>query len=184
MYQKKSPSRSSVETKSDLLSIKKTLYNDLDDLFVSMSDIEINKLIGKGATSEVYIGQYQFCSVAIKKLKLSSLSHKQIMNIMMEMTCLKKLRHPNVISLYAIAFEQSTQTIYMITELCEQLSLRSFFKKFKDKIPSKVKLIIILDIAKALYHVHGSKPLIVHRDVKPENIFLTRDLKAKLGDFG
>lgn len=160
------------------------LYNELDDLFVGLSDLEVNKQIGKGATSEVFIGQYQFCSVAIKKVKLQTLSPKQATNIVMEMSCLKKVKHPNIISLYAIAFDLQSQTVYMVTELCEQLSLRSFFKKFKDKIPSKVKYKIILDIAKALYHIHGSKPVIVHRDVKPENIFLTGDLKAKLGDFG
>ncbi len=182
LFQKKSGKNADI--KSDLTSLKRVLYNELDDLFIGLSDIEVNKLIGKGATSEVFIGQYQFCSVAIKKVKLQSLSPKQAINIIMEMSCLKKVKHPNVISLYGIAFDPQNQTVYMVTELCEQLSLRSFFKKFKDKIPSKVKYKIILDIAKALFHIHGSKPLIVHRDVKPENIFLTGDLKAKLGDFG
>ncbi len=149
---------------------------------VTIQDIELGKSIGKGATSEVFIGQYRFCPVAVKKVKLGSLQPKQIVNIVNEIDCLRKMRHPNIISLIGVGLDQGQ--VLIITELCEQLSLRSFFKKFKDKIPGKVKLKIIFDIAKALFHIHCEKPAIVHRDVKPENIFLTGDLKAKLGDFG
>lgn len=108
---------------------------------------------------------------------------KQITNIINEIDCLKKTRHPNVISLFGVGLDQGS-TVLIVTELCEQLSLKSFFKKFKDKIPGKVKLKMIFDIAKSLFHIHSERPSIVHRDVKPENIFLTADLKAKLGDFG
>lgn len=140
-------------------------------------------MIGKGATSEVYIGQYKFTPVAIKKIKLNTLNPKQLISIVNEISFLKKIRHPNVITIYAMSIDQS-QCVYLATELCEQLSVKSFFQKFKGKIPEKVKIKIIFDIAKALYHIHGEKPLVVHRDIKPENVFLTGDLKAKLGDFG
>lgn len=163
--------------------MKKVIYQELDDLFVPTAEMDVGKMIGKGATSEVYIGQYMFGPVAIKKIRLGTLTYKQLVSIVNEISCLKKIRHPNVISLYAMAVDQN-QSVYLATELCEQLSLKSFFHKFKGKIPFKVKVKIIFDIAKALYHIHNHNPSIIHRDVKPENIFLTGDLKAKLGDFG
>lgn len=169
--------------KNDLPVLKRMIYNELDELFVPTSEMEMGKIIGKGATSEVYIGQYMFSPVAIKKIRLGSLTHKQLVSIVNEISCLKKIRHPNIVSLYAMAIDQN-QSVYLATELCEQLSIKSFFQKFKGKIPLKVKVKVIFDIAKALYHIHGHKPCIVHRDLKPENIFLTGDLKAKLGDFG
>lgn len=77
-----------------------------------------------------------------------------------------------------------TKDLLIVTELCEQQSVKKFIEKFKGKAPNNVKLRIIFDIAKAIYYMHNSKPQIIHRDLKPENVFLTADLKAKIGDFG
>lgn len=74
--------------------------------------------------------------------------------------------------------------LLIITELCEQQSIKKFIEKFKGKTPNNVKMRIIFDIAKAIYYMHQTSPQIIHRDLKPENIFLTADLKAKVGDFG
>lgn len=180
---KKSKSSNGRDWRKELPTLKKVIYNELDELFVSMEDIEISKKIGKGATAEVFIGQFRFCSVAVKKIKMTTLSCKQVMNLINELDCLRRLRHPNIISVFGISVD-SNQTVYIVTELCEQLSLKSFFKKFEGKIPPKVKLKMLMDIATALYHIHRENPAIIHRDLKPENIFLTGDLKAKLGDFG
>lgn len=131
----------------------------------------------------MFVGNFNFSPVAIKKIKLSSLSPKQISNIINEASCLKKIKHPNVIALYGISID-SNQNLYLVTELCEQLSMKSFFKKFKQKIPPAVKMKLIMDLAKSLHHIHGDRLGIIHRDIKPENVFLTTELKAKLGDFG
>lgn len=172
------------ETKNaDWESVKRIIVSELDELFVPFSDIEVSKVIGNGATSCVHVGNYRFCSVAVKKIKLTSLSPKQLANIVNEASFLKKINHPNVISIYALSIDQQ-QNLYLITELCEQLSVKSFFKKFKQKIPSAVKIRIIFDVAKALFHIHGDRLAITHRDIKPENVLLTGDLKAKLADFG
>jgi serine/threonine protein kinase len=171
------------DPRSDLKTIRNIIFNELDELFVPFCELEVGKLIGKGATSEVYIGQFKFSQVAVKKVRLASLAPKQLMNIVFEMKFLRKMRHPNIITMYGVTIDQSLNA-YIITELCEQQSLKSFFRKFKDKIPNKVKHKIIFDIAKSLNHIHSDKPGLIHRDIKPENIFLTSDLKAKLGDFG
>jgi len=82
-----------------------------------------------------------------------------------------------------VALDQDSNLLIM-TELCEQQSLKHFLKRFKSKAPLTVKLRMIFDIAKAIYYMHSNQPSVVHRDLKPENILLTADLKAKIGDFG
>ena len=76
------------------------------------------------------------------------------------------------------------KNLLIITELCEQESIKKFLVRFKTKIPFHVKIKILFDVAKAIYYMHENDPVIIHRDIKPENIFLTADLKAKIGDFG
>ena len=96
---------------------------------------------------------------------------------------MKKLRHPNIVMLIGVVFT-SQQDLLIITELCEQESLKKFFGKYKKKAPLNVKIRILFDIAKAVYFMHQNEPQVIHRDLKPDNIFLTADLKAKVGDFG
>lgn len=74
--------------------------------------------------------------------------------------------------------------VSIITEICEQGSLKSIIERYKGKLPIKRKLMIAFDIIKGIHYMHTLSPSIIHRDLKPENILITSDLKAKLGDFG
>ena len=58
--------------------IKGTVFKDLDDLIAREDEIEIGRLIGKGASSEVYFGNFRFCPCAVKKIKIDLMNAKQI----------------------------------------------------------------------------------------------------------
>jgi serine/threonine-protein kinase CTR1 len=159
------------------------VYRDLDDLAAKEEEIDLGKKIGSGASSEVFYGNFKFCPCAVKKIKMTMMNAKQINFIINEIACLKKLRHPNIVMIIGVLIDQE-DNLMIITELCEQESIKKFLTKFQKKAPLNVKMRILFDIAKAIYYMHESEPQIVHRDLKPENIFLTADLKAKIGDFG
>ena len=76
---------------------------------------------------------------------------------------------------------EENNTAYIIMELLEGQTLASYLQQ-EGKIPYEKAVSIILPIAQALKDVHAAG--VIHRDIAPDNIFLTKDGKVKLIDFG
>ena len=86
--------------------------------------------------------------------------------------------HPNLVRFYK-AWEEH-QRLYIQIELCE-CSL-SMFADLNHDIPEKEVWNFLIDMLQAVNHLHSNQYL--HLDIKPENIFISRDGIYKLGDFG
>ena len=74
--------------------------------------------------------------------------------------------------------------LLILTELCEEKSLKQYCLKYRSKISLTTKYRILFDISRAMFYMHSRSPQVIHRDIKCENIFITANFKAKLGDFG
>ncbi len=91
-----------------------------------------------------------------------------------------QLRHTNIVGVIDVGEIDSVQ--YMTLELVDGLDLRSLLKASPgEKLAPDTVALIGLDLAYALEHAHGS---LVHRDISPSNILLSRSGEAKLADFG
>jgi Tol biopolymer transport system component len=88
------------------------------------------------------------------------------------------LNHPNIVALFDIGKEGDTA--FVVTELLEGQTLRERISA--GPIPSRLALEYARSIADALAAAHDRG--IVHRDVKPENVFITADGRVKVLDFG
>ena len=66
-------------------------------MIISPTDFSIGTNISSGATSIVYLGTFQFVSVAIKKICLYTLCLKGLQSIVNELFILDRLKHPNII---------------------------------------------------------------------------------------
>lgn len=89
------------------------------------------------------------------------------------------MRHANIVQFHrAFTFESCT---YLILELCPNGSLMEMVKKRKGLTEAEVRFYTI-QIAGAIKYMHGKG--IIHRDLKMGNIFLDRNMNAKVGDFG
>ncbi len=91
-----------------------------------------------------------------------------------------RLRHTNIVGV--IDFGEVGGVHYMTLELVDGVDLRSLLKSSPgEKLTPETVALIALDLAYALEHAHGS---LVHRDISPSNILLSRTGEAKLADFG
>ena len=91
------------------------------------------------------------------------------------------LAHPNIVSVYD--FDRDGHTIFMTMELLEGQSLDKVIVANKPGgLPMQAALPLIEGIAQALAYAH--KKNIIHSDLKPGNVYLTKDKVAKVLDFG
>lgn len=134
--------------------------------------------IGKGSYSLVYCGKNMITDelVAIKRIIFMKNEEKD--RIEKEINIMKSLQHKNIIKLYDVVYDDSSINIVM--EYCEFGDLSTFLssKPLKEKYAKKI-MIQIKDAVKYLYDNN-----VFHRDIKTQNILLTKDKTIKLGDFG
>ena len=93
---------------------------------------------------------------------------------------LAQLSHPNVVG-YVDSFFHANY-LCIVTEYCQGGDMYNRLKACKTHIPEEQVLDWLVQTARALSHLHGKR--IMHRDLKTQNIFLTKDGVVRLGDFG
>ncbi len=138
-------------------------------------------VLGKGGFANVYLAYDNVLDqqVAIKVLKLNLASANDRDRFLFEARVGAKLRHPNIINIFDII--QTADGLQMVMEFVPGGTLSERIKK-KGPVPPREAIDIMRQVATALSHAHKSS--IIHRDVKPANIFVTGDGSVKLGDFG
>ncbi len=142
---------------------------------------EISGLIGAGGMGEVYrardtrLGR----NVAIKVLPSRFADHpERVRRFQQEALAVAALNHPNILTLHDIGTNNGVQ--YLITELLEGESLRDLLAGGPLSIPRAID--IGTQVAEGLAAAHEKG--IIHRDVKPGNVFVTKEGRVKILDFG
>ena len=100
-----------------------------------------------------------------------------------ESNILKNINHDNIVKYHDSFIEKGS--FYIIMEFCENLDLTEFIRQYKEMkklIDKNVIYNIIMEICLGLKEIHNKN--LIHRDLKPDNIFISEDFKIKLGDFG
>lgn len=151
---------------------------------LQLDDFELGAVLGVGTVGTIYasVDKRTGQQVAIKRLH-PAVSRDPLIGARFrrEMLVLERLRHPNVIS-YLGGGEDSDGNLFYVMELVEGGSFRDLLAGGGGGLAWPVVVNAAAQVCSALQcaHNHG----VIHRDLKPGNLFLTRDGGVKLGDFG
>lgn len=143
---------------------------------------EILGRIGSGGMADVYKGKDHKLNrfVAIKVLKSTYRSDETfIKKFLSEAQAAAGLMHPNVVNVYDVG--QDRGLYYMVMELVEGITLKDYIEK-KGKLSAKETISISIQMVTGIQAAHNCH--IIHRDIKPQNIIISKDGKVKVTDFG
>ena len=143
---------------------------------------EIIAKIGSGGMADVYKAKDHVLNrlVAIKVLKQEySTDATFVKKFRVEAQSAAGLSHPNIVSVYDVGEDDGVYFIVM--ELVQGITLKNYID-MKGKLDIREALNISVQIAAGLSAAHENR--IIHRDIKPQNIIMSRDGKVKVTDFG
>ena len=164
---------------------KESLHGDHHPAMIlgrQIGHYKIVKELGEGGMGSVYLaersdGEFEQ-QVAIKFLR-GYYSPSMRNRFRREKQILARLNHPNIAGLLDGGITDDG-TPYMIMEYVEGLPVDSYCRDHSLKL--KERLGLFLQICRAVQHAHSK--LVIHRDLKPQNIFVTEDGRIKVMDFG
>ena len=143
---------------------------------------EILGRVGSGGMADVYKGKDHKLNryVAIKVLKSDYRSDQVfIQKFLSEAQAAAGLMHPNVVNVYDVG--QDRGLYYMVMELVEGITLKDYIQK-KGKLSAKETISISIQMVTGIQAAHNRH--IIHRDIKPQNIIISKEGKVKVTDFG
>ena len=143
---------------------------------------EILESIGAGGMSDVYKAKDRKLNrfVALKVLKKEFSENKDFVSkFRTEAQAAAGLEHQNIVNVYDVGEEDGIY--YIVMELVEGITLKRYIEK-KQRLSVKESVSIAIQISMGLEAAHNNG--IVHRDIKPQNIMISKDGKVKVTDFG
>ena len=143
---------------------------------------EILVLIGSGGMADVYKAKCHKLNrfVAIKVLKSEFSSDSSFVSkFKAEAQAAAGLMHPNIVNVYDVGEER--RMYYFVMELVEGITLKHYIEK-KIRLTAKEAISIAIQVSMGIEAAHNNG--IIHRDIKPQNIIISKEGKVKVADFG
>ena len=149
-----------------------------------MEELQEIRLLGSGSFGNCYlcIDPQDNSKVVVKQIDISHMDLNQKKEAYHEAKIMSVFDHPNIIRFRDI-YATTSGKLNIVMDYADGGDLADRIKQQKGKFFPEVFIIdIFVQLCLALKHVHDRK--ILHRDIKAQNIFLTKDDIVKLGDFG
>jgi eukaryotic-like serine/threonine-protein kinase len=143
---------------------------------------EIIEKIGGGGMAMVYKAKCHLLNrnVAVKVLRNELIHDKDlVVKFKRESQAVASLSHPNIVNVYDVG--EIEDSYYIVMEMVRGKTLKKVIQE-KGMMHEDEIIYFSKQIARALQHAHEN--YVVHRDIKPQNILITEDHRAKVTDFG
>jgi tRNA A-37 threonylcarbamoyl transferase component Bud32 len=143
---------------------------------------ELQDRLGAGGMAKVFRAFDHALSrtVAVKMLHDDLVSNEELrQRFLREARVFARLRHPHIIEIHDVVHGE--QSAAMVMEFIDGTDLSHVAKRQPLRVP-ELAVAVLRPVMDALSHAHAEG--VIHRDVKPANIMLSRDGRVKLGDFG
>lgn len=144
---------------------------------------KLGTLLGKGAFGSVYMGLLPATSqlVAVKIIAVTSIVDAEVEKLQSELQLLRLFVHPNVVRFHGALWRPVEKDLCIFTEYVECGTVTAMVKRF-GALPLAVIQRYLRQILSGLAYLHSLN--VVHRDIKGENILVTKSGSVKLADFG
>lgn len=145
-------------------------------------EYRIVHVLGRGAFGTVYLAHDSLLDrpVAIKELTVTTQTDEMAFKrFLQEARIAGGLNHPHIVTVHALKVVEPN--VFLVMEYLAGGSLRALLEQ-RGFLPVEEAVRIAADVCEGLAAAHAKG--IVHRDVRPENVLLTEDGRAKVGDFG
>ena len=145
----------------------------------------LHEELGHGGMGVVYRASHDYWNgeFAIKVIKPSLVEDEEVRSrFLAEAAIMGRLRHVNIIEAHPPFKEAGT--IYLPMEYLQGKSLQDILKQQPGPWPAEKAVAIIRAAAAAVGYVHQLDPPVLHRDLKPGNLFICEDNTVKVMDFG
>ncbi len=165
---------------------KNKYINDIDMWIIKYKELLFleNVPFASGNFCDVYRVKLRLLlqPIVLKKAKSkynNTSEYKNYAEIYNEINIIRTLRHPNIIGYYGTTYNELNEPCILL-EYAERGNLQNNITKLNN---SK-KLNIAKQICSAIHFLHNCNVQIIHRDIKPDNIYIDINWNAKLSDFG
>eukprot|EP01025_Chloroclados_australasicus_P062356 TRINITY_DN818_c0_g2_i3.p2 TRINITY_DN818_c0_g2~~TRINITY_DN818_c0_g2_i3.p2 ORF type:complete len:356 (-),score=28.79 TRINITY_DN818_c0_g2_i3:2257-3324(-) len=169
-----------------------TLRDMYWDIIFDNDRLQVLKKLGTGQFGTVLKCSYDDRKIAVKILKAEFKDTAEEDVFLKELQIMKKLRHPNIVCYVGTGYfnYEGRNELFLAQDVIDGGSLKH--KLLKQCMARGRQIYTVLDahkwvsdVAKGLQYLHNSNPMVLHRDLKPDNILLTADQsKAVIVDFG
>jgi len=147
-----------------------------------LGDFKLLKKLGEGGMGEVYLARQQGLDrmVALKVLS-KQLGKKEtfVERFFREARAMARLDHPNVLKVFAVETDKGRH--YVAIEYVDGQTMQDWVNQL-GRLSVADAVLVTIQCAQALVHAHEAS--LVHRDIKPDNVLVTRSGHVKVADFG
>ncbi|XP_052713079.1 uncharacterized protein LOC128187043, partial [Crassostrea angulata] len=143
---------------------------------IAVNDVSFGEEIGRGAFGTVRKAEWLGTEVAVKEILVIRMKLAKPL-IKHELAIHSTVRHPNIIQIMAYGLENNK--LFMVSELNNGKNLDDviFGEEYENKLSYDTKHYIARNVLQAVAYLHNQVPAIILRDIKPENILKSDDLK-------